>query len=336
MKLGYSVGQAGASWPRYWKNPFLNENRGGFNVEQARLKALLPIDSSLRLTAQFNFASLELSEIYFESHWGHTRWKLGKFAGAGLRTGPATDEFSLTTIRAPRYTRVWAFFKRLQNWRDFGVQAEHDYFSGRFTHRLFLHNANGQNVINEDPSDLQNGSFPTQALGLDYGWEVKTTEHSLLGGHFGALADKEWNEFFGHRQFWRVNHWMRSNPIVDASVFHEFESGRAWFQSEILVLSNRTLRNPDSSATKTWGASILGRYRFGSSWTPYGRYEFFDLTDGVFLNDNTHLFTGGVIWSPSRGKRPWSWTFQYTRTLEEKLVNLFSNDVFFLQFKSEF
>lgn len=336
VKLGYSVGQAGVGWPQLWKNPFLNENRGGFYVEQARLRARLPIDSSLRLTTQFNFALWELSEIYFEAQWGRTRWKLGKFDGAGLRTGPATDEFSRTAIWEPRYARIWAAYKRLLNWRDYGIQAERDHFSGRFTHRLFLHNANWQNVINEEPNDFQAGIPATQALGMDYGWEWKTTEQSLLGGHLGALADKEWNEFFGHRQFWRANHWMRSNPIVDASVFHEFESGRAWFQSEIVLMSNRTILNPDSAAMKTWGASLLGRYRLGLSWTPYMRYELFDFTDGVVPNDILHLFTGGVRWSPSRGKRPWFWTFQFTHILEEDLVNAYGNDVLYAQLQAEF
>ena len=91
VKLGYSLGQNGAGWPK--RDPLRNDNRGGFYIEQARLRADIPYDSTLRIVAQFNAIYLDLSDLYVEKRWGKYRWKLGKFPGAGLRTGSGTEEF---------------------------------------------------------------------------------------------------------------------------------------------------------------------------------------------------------------------------------------------------
>src|SRR5688572_29919752 len=64
--MGYTLGQNGQPWPRPWPEPLRNNNRGGFYVSQARLKATLPLDSTFAAVILGNLVSADLQEIYLE------------------------------------------------------------------------------------------------------------------------------------------------------------------------------------------------------------------------------------------------------------------------------
>jgi hypothetical protein len=172
-------------------------------------------------------------------------------------------------------------------------------------------------------------------LGLDYGWEWKTTAHSVIGGHFGAAANQQWEEFLGAHGFWNAPYWFKSNALVDGSLFHEFSAGRAWFQSELMALEDRNTFSPDSAYVRTWGLSLLGNYRFREKWAPFARYEFF-AADDVDPTHVAHFVTLGARWTPAGDSRRPFWIFQYVRPLEHGFKNRAANDVFYAQLQAEF
>lgn len=338
LMMGYSYGQNGQGWPSPWNDPLNNHNRGGFQVSQARVQGILPFDSTFKGVITGNIIGLDPQEVYLEKAWGEYRFKAGKFRGAGLRSGSGSDEFDFTTPNRPRYARLWGHYKKTHNFRDFGLQGERDFFSGRFRNRLFFHNANGQNVFNDEPS------FPagptTQALGLDYAAEFRISPYNQVGGHVGALANEEWDEFIGGHDFWEAQYWFKSNALVDASVNHQMDFPRFHMENEALVMSHRTLPDADGTSMITWGFSSLVRFDQVDSarrWSPYLGFEFVDNSDGRFPNDALSMVKAGTLFRPSPVSYPdMRLTAQYVRALEEGGENSFPNDILYVHYQMRF
>jgi hypothetical protein len=331
LQMGYSLGQNGQGWPQPLKKPLNNLNRGGFYISQARLNLTLPLDSSFKAVGKFNAIYLDMQELYLEKAWQEWTFTLGKFRGAGLHSGVGQDEFEAATVRQPYYSRYWSGDKRLFNFRDVGIQAERRHFGGQFTHRLFIHNSTGQSYIGEEPSYVQ--SAPLQALGFDYAWDLHLPDSNTIGGHLGALADREWDEFLGSHDFWEAGYWFKTNPIVDGSFYHDLQ-GKTWtWKNEMLVRYNRRWRNPwDEKASQAW--AVMTQFqkshtpRFQSVW----RYEFFDPTDGLSYKDNLHLVTAGLRFKPSPTRQPgFSVLGEYVLVREEGFKNTVGNDMLYLQ-----
>jgi hypothetical protein len=336
VMMGYTLGQNGAGWPQPWKDPLRNDNRGGFYISQVRANAGLAVDSSFRGRLSMNLANSELLEAFLEKDFGDWRFKAGRFRGAGLRSAVSEDEFSQDLVNRPRYARLWNHYKKLISFRDFGIQAERTWFSGRFENRFFLHNANRENVYNDEPS------FPvgqtTQVLGFDYGWDLKVSPYSAIGGHVGALADRQWDEFIGAHEAWEVQYWFKSNPIVDGSINHRMDFPRFHLENECLAMLNRNMRSAvDSSAMLTWGASTLARFDAWHRWSPFLGYEFTDHSDGYFRDDALHMFKFGTVFRPSPERYAGlKVTAQYVRSYEEALRNNVGNDLLYAQLQMVF
>lgn len=332
---GYVYGQDGSPWPSLAKDPLGNKGRGGFYVSQLRLKASIAFDSTFSAAAVGNVYTADVQEVYLEKRVDNYTFTAGKFRGAGLKSGNGTDEFERTAVNAPFYTRIWAYYARTLNFRDFGVQMEADYLGGDLKHRFYIHNANRENVNIDEPSET--GAI-TQALGFDYALDWRISPFTAWGGHLGALANQKWDEFTGNHEGWAVNHWFSTNPIVDASLNHQMDIGRLHLFNEAMLLLNREIPNPvDSGETKTWGVSTQLRFDHTARAGSFFRYEFFDYTDGAFANDAKHLITVGGIFHPSPGKYPGlKITGEYVRALEEGAKNTFSNDEMFCQLQMLF
>jgi hypothetical protein len=333
---GYNLGQNGQGWPQPWKEPLANYNRGGFYLSQARLRASLPFDSTFGAVVQYNLIFADLQEAYLHKSWGTFRLKAGKLRGAGLKSGSGTDETEQTLVIKPRYARLWNEYKRLVNFADFGVQAEKDWMGGRFRHKLFLHNANRENVFNDEPSFPAGTS--TQALGVDYAVEYQVSPYTTLGGHAGALADRQWDEFVGSHDFWEVGYWFKSNPVVDASVFHRMDFARFHMMNEALLMSNRLLLHPDDERPmRTWGVSTLARFDHSPRWSPFLSYEFVDQSDGYYPDDALQMFKLGTLFRPSPERHPGlRFTGEYVRALEEGGRNRIGNDILYAQLQAVF
>lgn len=328
--MGYSLGQNGQSWPGL-KEPLANNNRGGFYIRDLRLKSVLPIDSTFLAVVQGNLLFADVQEAYLQKKWGGYVFTAGKFRGAGLKSGSGTDEFDQVTVRRPLYASYWSFAARLINNRDFGIQVERTFFDGSLSNKFYFHNANRENVLNDEPS---NPDLPaTQALGLDYAVDWKATPYTTLGGHLGALANQAYDEFLGSHKPWEIGYWFKSNPMANFSLYHQLDNGRFHALNEGLVISNREIQvEPDLDPLLTWGASSRLAFDYSPAMTPFARYEFFDLTNGLNPDDALHLFTLGAAFHPS----PASYaglkvTAEYVRTLEEGLENLVSNDILYVQ-----
>lgn len=335
LMMGYSLGQNGQAWPSPLNDPLSNNNRGGFFLSQARVQLLLPLDSTFRAVLVGNVIFSEALDVYLEKEWGSYRLKAGKFRGAGMKSATGTDEFEQTTVQKPRYARHWNFLKNLHNYRDFGIQGEKSAFGGRLEQRLFFHNANGQNVFNDEPS------FPagpaTQALGFDYAVDFRVSPFTLIGGHVGAMASREWDEFLGSHEFWEVQYWFKSNAIVDASLYHQMDFTNFHLFTEALIMSNRTVLHADESPTLSWGGSTLARFDLTSRWSPFIGFEFFDPTDGTNPDDALQIYKGGVAYRPSPVRHPsLKATGQYVRSLEEGGRNRVGNDILYAQLQMMF
>lgn len=336
VQMGYTYGQNGAGYPSFGKDPLGNPGRGGFYLSQLRLKASVALDSTFSAVAVGNVYNADFQEVYLEKRVRNYTFTAGKFRGAGLKSASGTDEFERTAINAPRYARLWAYFNRTFNMRDFGIQAEADYFGGDVKHRFFIHNANRENVVNDEPSYP---SGPTaQVSGFDYALDWRISPFTVWGGHIGAMADHEWSEFTGKEEGWRVDNWFRTNSLVDASLYHQMDVGRFHMFNEALLMSNRTIPNPvDGGATKTWGVSTLVRFDHTVRLGSFFRYEFFDVTDGAYPNDAVHMFTLGVPYRPSPAAYPGlKVTTEYVRSLEDGAVNSVQNDLFLCQLEMLF
>ncbi len=335
-QMGYTYGQNGRAWPAPLKDALGNENRGGFYLNQLRLNANMVFDSSFSGKAEANLITADIAEIYLQKRWGNYRVRAGKFRGAGLKSVTQADEFERATVNPPRYARVWGGVTRTLNYRDFGIEVERDFLSGALRNRLFLRNANGENVYNDEPS------FPvgkaTQALGLDYAVDWRISPYTEWGGHVGALGDKAWAEFVGTHEGWQAQYWFKTNPVVDASVNHLMDVGRFHMFNEAMILYNRLVLNPqDSAATKTWGVSSQIRFEHSERWASLFRYEFFDNTDGYIPDDALHMATLGFIFRPAPSAYPgMKLTTEYVRSYEEGLVNSFANDLLYCQFQMWF
>jgi hypothetical protein len=336
LQMGYTYGQNGVGFPSFGKDPLGNPGRAGFYLAQLRLKATLPFDSTFRAVALGNAYGADLQEIYLEKKVRNYTFTAGKFRGAGVKSLTGEDDFERATIYAPRYARLWSYYKKLQGSRDFGVQAEVDYFGGDLRHRFFMHNANRQNIINEEPSN--NAGPAAQAAGFDYALDWRFSPFTAWGGHVGALADHAWSEFLGTEEGWKVGNWFRTNPIVDGSLYHQMDMGRFHMFNEAQMLLNRELHNPvDSGATRTWGVSTMVRFEHTRRLESLFRYEFQDPTDGAIPNDNLHLITAGLIFRPSPAAFPdMKLTTEYVRTLEDGFQNTVQNDVLFSQLQMLF
>ncbi|HLP40405.1 MAG TPA: hypothetical protein VK465_02755 [Fibrobacteria bacterium] len=333
---GYSLGQNGQGWPQPWREPLANNNRGGFYLLQARAQALIRFDSTFSAVVVGNLAASELQEAYIQKSWGTWRVKAGKLLGAGLESATGMDEFAQTLALRPRYARVWNYHKQLLNFRDYGIQGEKDFLDGRVQNRLFFHNANGENVINDEPS------FPagktTQALGIDYALSAQVSPYSTVGGHVGARADRQWDDFLGNHDFWDVGYWLKQNAVVDGSFFHRMDFPRLHVFNEAMALANRTVLHPGTDDPWiTWGASTLARFDAWRCWSPFLGYEFFDNSDGIYKDDALHMVRLGTLFRPAPEQYPdLRITGQYTRALEEGGNNLLGNDILYVQVQSLF
>ncbi len=334
--MGYTLGQNGMGWPAPFKDPLSNNNRGGFYISQLRLKATIPFDSTFSAVFTGNVINLDPQEAYLEKRWGIYSLKAGKFRGAGLKSGSGTDEFARTTVNAPRYARLADWYLKTFGSRDFGVQMERDRRDGNLQQRLFIHNANRQNVFNDEPSFVAGPA--TQVLGFDYALDWRVSQFTVLGGQIGALADKGWDEFVGHHDGWEAGYWFKSNAIVDGSFYHQMDFTQLHILNEGLLIYNRDLPSPtDSTATQVWGVSTLLRFEHSQTWGSFFRYEFLDPTDGFYLNDNLHMFTVGAIFHPSPLQYPnLKLTSEYVRSLEEGVRNRIGNDLFYVQLQMMF
>lgn len=336
LMMGYSLGQNGLPWPEPWSDPLGNNNRGGFNISQTRVKATLTFDSTFGLVAVGNVMFADLQEIYLRKEWGEWDFRAGKFRGAGLKSGSGLDEFESPTVQKPRYARHWAHYKRTIGFRDFGIQAERTQLGGDLRHRFFVRNANGQNVFNDEPSF--NIGPVTQVLGADYALEWKVSPYSVVGGHLGALADRKLDEFLGNHEFWEAQYWLKSNAVVDASIFHQMDLPRLHLFSEALLMSNRLLPHPgDERPTLTWGVSTLARFSPWVRWSPYFGYEFTDHTDGFYPDDALHMLKAGTRFLPSPVRYPrMRLTGEFVRAYEDGFVNTISNDILYVQYQMTF
>lgn len=333
--MGYNYGQNGMPWTKPLTDPLGNNNRGGFYILQTRIQAVVHFDSTFLAMAVANPIQLDVQDVFLQKTWGEYTFKAGKFRGAGLKSGSGMDEFELTTARKPYYARVWSFYKKTFNYRDFGIQAEKSFFSGRMFNRLFIHNANGENVLNDEPSG--NVGPVTQVTGIDYAVDVRVSPYTMVGGHLGALANREWDEFLGSHEGWQAQYWLKSNPLVDASFYHHMTFPRFHMENEALIMQNRMLLKADSSATLSWGVSTLSRFDHFRHWSPFFAYEFTDQTDGYTPNDAVQMFKLGTLFRPAPERYPsLRITGEYVRALEEGARDLVGNDILYAQFQMVF
>lgn len=331
VQMGYHMGMNGIGWPDPLKTPLNNSTRSGFYIAMARLQADMILDTGLTVTAKFNAFYLDMQELYFEKVWRNYTFTAGKFRGAGLRSSSTYDELESKTIEAPYFTRIYSAEHRLFNHRDVGVQVEHNPYAGPFTHRLFVHNSSLNPVRGGEPSWFQGA--PLQALGFTYAWDWRLPAGNQVGGHLGAMADREWDEFVGPHDFWKATYWFKTNPMVDASFYHELKTGTWTWNSEMMVRANRRIRNAsDSSASQAWGIYTEAHKQHSPRFTSVYRYEFFDPSDGTYADDNLHLLTAGLRWKPSHVRLPnWVVTGQYVLVREQEFENRVSNDIWYLQ-----
>jgi hypothetical protein len=336
VQMGYNLGQNGQGWPKLWEDPLANQNRGGFYLRNLRAMAVFPFDSTFSGVIVGNLAFASVDEAYLQKRWGAYVLKAGKFRGAGLRSGSGIDEFERITIRPQYYANLWEDNKRLTAFRDLGIQGERTFLDGSLTAKLFFHNANGQNVLLDEPSNGSGSS--TQALGIDYEMDYRVSRFTLIGGHAGARGNREWSEFAGSHGFWRADYWFKTNPLVDFSAFHQMDFPRFHLFSEAMLLYDRTTRVlPDSTALKSWGVSTMARFDAGRRWSPFLRYEFTDPTDGLVNDDALHIATLGTIFLPSPENHPaLKLTGEYVRVLEEGGRNRYGNDVLYVQLQTVF
>lgn len=326
------MGMNGQGWPNPIKDPLANATHSGFYWNQAQISAEMPLDSSMRARASFNAVNLELMDLYVEWACHNYTWTLGKFRGAGMRSLVKDDELDRVSIVAPYYARIWASEHRLYaNGRDLGLQLEARHFKDAFTHRLFIHNSSLQITRVEEPSYLQGG--PTQILGFTYAWDLQLPDHNQIGGHLGAMADYQWGEFTGNKDFWHVDEWFQSNPLVDGSLYHEWSNGGWNWNSEASLRLNRREKNAvDGSSSQSWGVMTQVQKVVSEKWMPFFRYEFFDPSDGTHPLDNIHIGTVGAQWHPKPKSQPgWVVTPEYVIVREEGIINRVSNDVWYLQ-----
>jgi hypothetical protein len=331
VQMGYHMGMNGNGWPNPVTQPLNNATRSGFYLAMARLQADVQIDRGLTATAKFNVVYLDLQELYFEKVWRNYTFTAGKFRGAGLRSSASFDELEALTIEAPFVSRLYSADHRLFNHRDVGVQVAHNPYAGVFSHRLFVHNSSGNSGRGSEPSWYQGA--PLQALGFTYAWDWRLPEGNQVGGHLGAMADREWDEFLGPRQFWEVTYWFKTNPMVDASIYHELKTGTWTWNTEMMVRSNRRVRNAaDSSASQLWGAFTEVHKKHSPRFTSIYRYEYLDPSNGTNPEDNLHLLTAGLRWKPSHARQPnWAVTGQYVLVREQEFENRVGNDIWYLQ-----
>lgn len=335
-QLGYNLGQNGQGWPKLWQDPLANQNRGGFYIRQLRVRALLPFDSTFSAVFVANALFADVQEAYLQKRWGAYTFTAGKFRGAGLRSGTGTDEFEQLAVRRPFYTLLWANYTNLLDFRDYGVQGERSFLDGRLQAKLFFHNANGEDLMVDEPSF--GSGRTTQALGLDYEMDYRVSPFTLIGGHAGALGDREWSEYLGSHGFWRADYWFKTNPVADLSAFHQMDFTRFHMLNEAMLLyDRRVLVAPDSTALKVWGVSTMARFDTGRRWSPFFRYEFTDPTDGLNADDALHIVTLGTVFRPSPENYPnLKLTGEYVRTLEQGGLNTIGNDVLFVQTQMTF
>lgn len=335
-QMGYTDGMNGYPWPNVFKDPLYNNNRAGFYISQTRLSGSFALDTTFTGKAVFNAISLDLQEAYLTKRWGKYVFRAGKFAGAGLKSATQVDEFERSLVGAPHYARLWNYYARNFNGRDFGIEAERDSRSGAIRNRFFIRNANGENVFNDEPS------FPagkaTQALGFDYALDWRISPFTVWGGHVGMLANRGWVEFVGSHPGWMAQYWFKSNSVADGSLNHSLDVGRFHMFNEALLMYLRDVPHPfDSVATQSWGVSSQVRFDHSEKWSSVFRYEFDDPSDGAFGRDGLHSFTLGAIYRPSPVEYPgMKLTIQYDRTYEEQLINSFGNDLFYCQFQMTF
>lgn len=335
--MGFTDGQNGAGWPAPLKDPLGNNNRAGFYLTQVRVKGTVPFDSTFSAVFVGNAIYLDPQEAYVEKHCGIYSFKAGKFRGAGPKSGSGTDEFERIAINAPRYARLEDYYMVTLNFRDFGVQAERDGSDGNLVQRFFLHNGNRLNLVNDEPS-FPTGAKATQALAVDYALDWRVSPFTVLGGHVGALADKEWSDFIGKHEGWQAGYWFKTNPAMDASLYQQMDFTKLHILNEALIISNRTLPNPvDSAATQSWGVSSMLRLDHSAHWGYFFRYEFMDPSDGYYRDDNLQMFTLGAIFKPSPDRYPGlKVTGEYVRSLEEGARNTIPDDNLFVQLQMVF
>jgi hypothetical protein len=333
--MGYTLGQNGFPWPGA-KQPLLNNNRAGFYLNQLRLSSRLDFDSTFHGVAIGNLAALDLQEAYLQKRWGEWTVRAGKFRGAGLKTATGQDEFERSAVNAPRYARYWGNLKRTLGFRDYGVEVERGFLGGDLRNRVFIHNANGENVVNDEPSFASGKA--TQVLGFDYALDWRVSPYTVWGGHIGALADRSWDEFTGNGEGWEVQHWFGSNAVADMSLNHQMDLGRLHMANEALVMFLRNQPKPRTGdATKCWGLSSQIRFEHSERWASLFQYEFFDPSDGLIASDALHVATLGAIWRPAPAAYAgMKLTMEYVRGFEEGLENTYANDLLLCQFQMAF
>jgi hypothetical protein len=331
--MGYTDGMNGAPWPALFKDPLRNNNRAGFYISQARLAANLAFDSTFSGTLVWNAMFMDPQDVYLTKKSGDYVIRAGKFRGAGLKSMTGVDEFARDLVNAPRYARLWAGYARTLNGRDFGIEIERDARGGGIRNRLFIRNANGENVFNDEPSFT--AGKPTQVLGFDYALDWRISPYTVWGAHIGMLADRQWDQFVGNHDGWEAQYWFKSNSVADGSLNHSLDVGRFHMSNEALLMYLRDYPHPlDSTATQLWGLSSQIRFDHTDRWRSVFRYEFDDPSDGFNGKDALHSFSLAAVFRPSPAEYPgMRFTTEYVRTYEETLLNTYPNDLFYVQFQ---
>jgi len=281
----------------------------GFGLRRVRLKTYFSY-GNVTAFIQYSAKSNKLLDARMTYKFSKTaNVRVGRFIGAGVRSGGLTSHTVIDIVERPMSAQMWASNTVGADYRDYGVAMMGKF--GDLGYNLTLHNGNG--ALNLTPSHKSTATVLNEnvAISAMVNYKPKAVKGLEAGGYYG-IGNADVNEYSSY----------------NAYVYWEPKPIR--IKAEVIGLTN-TFGDTD---VPSLGYYVFGAYGVTDAWEVLARYETYDPNTDVD-DDATNLITIGARYALFPAKLTASKiTFAYVMHGEEG--DAIDNDVFYVMFQTAF
>lgn len=297
----------------------------GFGLRRVRLKTYFSYGDFTAFIQYGAIANILLDARMTYNFSQTFKLRVGRFVGAGVRSGGLTSHTKIDIVERPMSAQMWALNALGSgDYRDYGLAFMGNI--GDFGYNLTLANGKGLHKIKIDgttvgvgtgnilATHLKGGETLNQSVSISgmANYQPKTVKGLEVGGYYG-IGNANFNDYSSY----------------NAYVYWEPKPIR--IKAEIIGVTDQNETDNISSL----GYYVFGAYGFADNWEALARYENYDPSDLSDIKDAHTLITVGARYALFPEKLTASKiTFAYVMHEEEGAE--IDNDVFYVMFQAAF